>query len=64
MHFFIKKTILLEQINVFLWFSIQTKHNEQVKGVKFLLQIQIFESLYLGNLMVETFDILNLDYLI
>ena len=42
----------------------QTKHNEQVKGVKFLLQIQIFESLYLGNLMVETFDILNLDKLI
>ena len=40
----------------------QTKQNEQVKGVKFLLQIQIFESLYLGNLMVETFDIL--DYLI
>ena len=42
----------------------QTKHNEKVKGVEFLLQIKIFESLYLGNLMVETFNILNLDYLI
>ena len=35
-----------------------------LKGIEFLLQTQIFQSLYLGNLMVETFDISNLGYLI
>ena len=34
------------------------------KGIEFLPQTQIFLSLYLGNLMVETLDISNLGYLI
>ena len=36
----------------------------QDKGIEFLPQIQIFQCLYFGNLMVETLDISNLDYLI
>ena len=39
-------------------------NQEIVKGIESLPQTQIFKPLYLGNLMVETFDISNLDYLI
>ena len=34
------------------------------KGIEFLPQTQIFLSQYLSNLMVQTFDISNLDYFI
>ena len=34
------------------------------KGIEFLPQTQIFSSLYLGNLMMETLDISILGYLI
>ena len=36
----------------------------QSKGIESLPQINIFESLYLGNLWMFTFDISNLNYLI
>ena len=37
---------------------------QNFKGTAFLPQTQIFESLYLNNLMVWIFDISHLDYLI
>ena len=39
-------------------------HTNIVNRIKFLQQTKMFKSLIRCNLMVETFDILNLDYLI
>ena len=48
---------------IMLWRNNPTEM-EVDKGFEFLTQTQIFLCLYLYNLMVETFDISNLDYLI
>ena len=55
---------LLFQELFFPWLFFTKIHTNIVNIIKFLQQTKMFKSLISCNLMVETFDILNLDYLI
>ena len=58
-------------ISIYEWHHIKTgvqgifisEKTIQVKEIESLKQTQIFESLYLCNFTMSTFDILNLDHL-